>query len=352
MAARGGRGGRGLGLRIGVPSRLQTGRPQPLPVPQPLPLPLPPVVRGENNSSSGGANSALHFTPREDVNLEDLERLQPPLGFGSGGRVYKVRHKRTGKEYALKIIQEKHEEEVRKQIVREMQILRRARCPFIVDCYGIFDTMGEISFVLELMDGGTLADVVKAQGSIPEQYLAEISRHVLQGLQYLHREHVVHRDIKPSNLLINRDGQVKIADFGVSTMLANTLAQCTSYVGTSAYLSPERINPPAEGGGQYDGYASDVWSFGLTLLELSMGRFPYIQAGHSADWMTLFGAIVYNDPPQAPSGTSAEFRSFIAACLQKDVKARATVAALLEHPFCRMYTDVQYANLQALFKSK
>ncbi|CAI5458723.1 unnamed protein product [Closterium sp. Yama58-4] len=238
------------------------------------------------------------FTPREDVALEDLERILPPLGFGSGGRVYRVRHKKTGKEYALKVIQEKYDEEVRKQIIQEMQILRRARSDHVVECYGIFDHLGEISFVLELMDGGTLADVTKKRGKIPESFMPEVARQCLQGLLYLHRQHVVHRDIKPSNLLFNRQGQVKIADFGVSKELASTLAQCNSYVGTSAYLSPERINPPPGEG--YDGYLSDVWSMGLSLLELVIGRFPYVQAGQSADWMTLFGAIVFNEPPEAP----------------------------------------------------
>ncbi|CAI5986613.1 unnamed protein product [Closterium sp. NIES-65] len=341
------------------------------------------------------------FTPREDVALEDLERILPPLGFGSGGRVYRVRHKKTGKEYALKVIQEKYDEEVRKQIIQEMQILRRARSDHVVECYGIFDHLGEISFVLELMDGGTLADVTKKRGKIPESFMPEVTRQCLQGLLYLHRQHVVHRDIKPSNLLFNRQGQVKIADFGVkiadfgvskelastlaqcnsyvdtsaylsperinpppgegyngylsdvwsmglsllelssllslllfvidpfssasvippplsqvkiadfgvSKELASTLAQCNSYVGTSAYLSPERINPPPGEG--YDGYLSDVWSMGLSLLELVIGRFPYVQAGQSADWMTLFGAIVFNEPPEAPGSCSPEFQDFI-----------------------------------------
>lgn len=125
------------------------------------------------------------------------------------------------------------------------------------------------------------------------------------------------------------------------------MAHCNSYVGTSAYLSPERINPPQAGSG-YDGYASDVWSFGLTLLELALGRFPYVQAGQAADWMTLFGAIVFNDPPQAPQTFSPEFRSFINACLQKEPKQRASVASLLEHPYCLKYREPQWMDLTPL----
>ncbi|CAI5513265.1 unnamed protein product [Closterium sp. Naga37s-1] len=263
------------------------------------------------------------FTPREDVALEDLERILPPLGFGSGGRVYRVRHKKSGKEYALKVIQEKYDEEVRKQIIQEMQILRRARSDHVVECYGIFDHLGEISFVLELMDGGTLADVTKKRGKIPESFMPEVkianmgvSESWDSKCLTTHNHSPVYAlfPLSPTNplspphpslfsqvkiadfgvskelastlaqcnsyvkiadsggskelasTLAQCNSYVKIADFGGSKELASTLAQCNSYVGTSAYLSPERINPPPGEG--YDGYLSDVWSMGLSLLEL------------------------------------------------------------------------------------
>lgn len=142
---------------------------------------------------------------------------------------------------------------------------------------------------------------------------------------------------------------MKIADFGVSSVLANTMAQCTSYVGTSAYLSPERINPPA-GGGEYNGYASDVWSLGVTLLELALGRFPFGPPGQVADWMTLFGAIVYNDPPQAPEHFSPQFRDFISSCLQKDFNKRASISALIQHPFASMHQETAWADLRTLLQ--
>eukprot|EP00897_Mesotaenium_endlicherianum_P002180 jgi/Mesen1/1990/ME000147S01081 len=283
MAARGGPRGRGLGLRIGVPPRTASGslagRPVP-PLAVPQPLPLPPVPANEGGQIDGSLLAAGDAS-REQIGLEDLEKFNPPLGQGSGGKVYKVRHRRTG------------------------------------------------------------------QGGIPEEYLAEITRQVLQGLSYLHRLHVVHRDIKPSNLLVNHSGEVKIADFGVSTTLDNTLAQCNSYVGTSAYLSPERINPPPAGG-RYNAYAGDVWSLGLTLLELKMGRFPYLQPGQTADWMTLFGNIVYNDPPVAPEACSLAFRSFISSCLQKDPMRRPSVRQLIEHPFAQMYQEPRFTDLRCL----
>ena len=119
-------------------------------------------------------------------------------------------------------------------------------------------------------------------------------------------------------------------------------------MGTSAYLSPERINPPQTGDG-YDGYSGDIWSFGLTFLELVVGRFPYEQAGQSADWMTLFSAIVFNEPPAAPATCSPELQDFVRQCLQKDPRRRMTAAALLEHPFCKLYIgNPKYCDLKAI----
>ncbi|XP_024383526.1 mitogen-activated protein kinase kinase 9 [Physcomitrium patens] len=345
------RGSRGLGLSLNLPSRQS---PRPPPVPQPLPLPPPTLDSRYNNSSNysnnnnnynnsnnpssrgveGGGAQLTHVTHVKNVVLSDLEKVSL-LGAGSGGKVYKVRHRWTGKEYALKIIQAKHEVMVRRQIMREMEILQISKSPHLVECYGVFDRGGEISFVLEYMDGGTLADVLKYHKKIGERYLAEVTKQVLLGLLYLHKHKIVHRDIKPSNLLLNRKQEVKIADFGVSTVLANTLAQCNSFVGTCAYMSPERFDPDGNGG-EY-GYAADIWSLGLTLLECAIGRFPCLQPGEKPDWPTLMYAICLGEPPAPPSDASPEFRDFIILCLQKESARRPSAEMLLSHPFVRKY---------------
>ena len=144
--------------------------------------------------------------------------------------------------------------------------------------------------------------------------------------------------------------QVKIADFGVSTMLQSTIAQCNSFVGTSAYLSPERINPSPHGDGRYNAYKSDIWSLGLTLLELYMGRYPYteFQPGQVLPFFSLYNAIVRNDPPQAPPECSWYFKDFIAKCLTKDVASRPSVSDLIRHPFAAMYEEPQFQDLRAI----
>ncbi|KAK8951522.1 Mitogen-activated protein kinase kinase 5 [Platanthera zijinensis] len=266
--------------------------------------------------------------PLPTPSLSDLERVRR-IGSGSGGTVWMVRHRTTGRIYAMKVIYGNHEESVRRQICREIEILRTADNPFVVRCHGMYDQAGEIQVLLEYMDGGSL----EGHRITSERFLADVARQVLSGLAYLHRQKIVHRDIKPSNLLINGARQVKIADFGVGRILAQTMDPCNSAVGTIAYMSPERINTDLNHG-IYDGYAGDIWSFGLSILEFYLGRFAFgDNLGRQGDWASLMCAICYSNPPEAPQTASSEFRSFIACCLQKDPARRLTAVQLLQHPF-------------------
>lgn len=343
-------------LKLPIPTRDPTmfTRNYPTDFPAPMPLPLPPPFAGQQYPEPQRLPPApQQFLPspanhNQDVLLEDLERIGI-LGSGSGGKVYKARHKRSGKIYALKCIQDKHEPMLMRQIMKEMQILRGANdSRFVVQCYGVYERGGEIMFVLEYMDAGTLADVLHKQKKISEEYLAEMTRQVLTGLAYLHKKKIVHRDIKPSNLLLNNKQEVKIADFGVSTVLAHTMAQCNSFVGTCAYMSPERFNPDGNGG-NYDGYSADIWSLGLTLLECFIGRFPCLKPGERPDWPTLMCAICLGDPPSPPPEATPNFRNFIRLCLQKDALRRPTAEQLLKHAYLTQY-EGQPCNLATLLQ--
>lgn len=169
--------------------------------------------------------------------LEDLEAIKV-IGKGSGGVVQLVRHKWVGTLFALKAIQMNIQEDIRKQIVQELKINQASQCSHIVVCYHSFYHNGVISLVLEYMDRGSLVDVIKQVKTILEPYLAVVCKQVLQGLVYLHnKRHVIHRDIKPSNLLVNHKGEVKITDFGVSAMLASSMGQRDTFVGTYNYMS-------------------------------------------------------------------------------------------------------------------
>ncbi|XP_072995641.1 mitogen-activated protein kinase kinase 1 [Typha latifolia] len=271
-----------------------------------------------------------------DLQPEDLEAIKV-IGKGSGGVVQLVRHKWMGTFYALKGIQMNIQETVRKQIVQELKINQVSQCPHVVVCYHSFYQNGVISLVLEYMDRGSLADIIKQIKTILEPYLAVLCKQVLKGLVYLHHErHVIHRDIKPSNLLVNHKGEVKITDFGVSAVLANSMGQRDTFVGTYNYMSPERIS-----GSSYD-YKSDIWSLGLVILECAIGRFPYIpeEAEGWLNFYELLEAIVDQPPPSAPSDQfSPEFCSFISACIQKDPQERMSSLELLDHPFIKKFED-------------
>ncbi|KAL6224216.1 hypothetical protein ACLB2K_003072 [Fragaria x ananassa] len=261
------------------------------------------------------------------------------IGKGNGGVVQLVQHKWTGQFFALKVIQMNIQESTRKQIAQELKINQSSQCPYIVVCYSSFYDNGCISIILEYMDGGSLADLLKKVRSIPEPYISVMCKQVLRGLLYLHHEkHIIHRDFKPSNLLINHRGEIKITDFGVSAIKANTSEQANTFVGTYNYMSPERIQ------GHSYSYKSDIWSMGLVLLECATGKFPYTPPDQNEGWENFFelmSAVVDLPPPCAPSDQfSPEFCSFISACVQKDPKKRLSAHDLLAHPFISMYDDL------------
>ncbi|XP_061373109.1 mitogen-activated protein kinase kinase 5-like [Gastrolobium bilobum] len=292
-----------------------------------LPLPLPVPDRATSTSSSFGPPLPLPLPPPPStltVPFSELDRLNR-IGSGCGGTVYKVLHRTTGRVYALKVIIGNHEESVRPQIHREIQILRDVDDRNVVKCHDMYDENGQIQLLLEFMDGGSL----EGKHIPDEKQLSDVAGQILRGVAYLHRRHIVHRDIKPSNLLINSRKEVKIADFGVGRMLKETIEPCNSSVGTIAYMSPERINTE-KNEGRYNAYAGDIWSFGVSILEFYMGRFPF---GKHGDWVSLMCAICMSQPPQAPPTASLHFRDFVSRCLHRDPSRRWTASALLAHPF-------------------
>lgn len=163
---------------------------------------------------------------------------------------------------------------------------------------------------------------------IPEDVLTIIASSVVQALHYLqHNLKVIHRDVKPSNILVNRAGYVKICDFGISGYLVDSFAN-TMDAGCRPYMAPERIDPVT--GKRYD-IKSDVWSLGITMIELATGRFPYNQWGNPFQQLK---EVVKGQPPSLPKDMfTKEFDDFIFRCLQKNLEKRPNYVTLLEHPF-------------------
>ncbi|GMJ00241.1 MAP kinase kinase 10 [Hibiscus trionum] len=304
---------------------------------QGLRLSLPPPLAAADlrqQSHYAALLSAIGPTSPDIKSLSDLEKLSV-IGHGNGGTVYKVRNRKSSSVYALKVLRfDQNATIIRHQAACEAEILKRVDSQFVVKCLAVFDTIeGDLCFVMEHMESGSLYDELRVRRNLPEHAVSGIAARVLRGLQYLHGMHIVHGDIKPSNLLINGKGNVKIADFGVSKIVVGARNACDMCMGTCAYMSPERVDPERWNGDKADGFAGDVWSLGVVLLECFVGHYPLIGLGETPDWAALMCAICFGERPEMPETASLDFRSFVRRCLEKDWRNRGTVDELLDHPF-------------------
>ncbi|CAH1724333.1 hypothetical protein AGLY_008578 [Aphis glycines] len=291
----------------------------------------------------------------------DFEKMKDgELGAGNGGVVMKVKHKSSGLIMARKLIHLEVKPAIKKQIIRELKILHECNHAHIVGFYGAFYSDGEISICMEYMDGGSL-DLILQKTRIPEPMLGTITAAVVKGLIYLREQHsIIHRDVKPSNILVNSAGEIKICDFGVSGQLIDSMAN--SFVGTRSYMSPERLQ-----GTQYT-LQSDIWSLGLSLVEMAIGMYP-IPAPDAKTLASIFGPrsqaaetieniegdvfangngprpmaifelldyIVNEPPPTLPAGIFSDaFKDFVDRCLKKNPNERGDFKMLMDHQWIK-----------------
>ena len=307
-------------------------------------------------SSQSGAEHAAGGTEQHDkLALSEFKMIRV-LGEGTSGVVKLVRHRPTSRKYAMKVIQLGCSEQERKQILIEVKTLHKSSVPGIIAFSDAFYADNAVHIILEYMDCGSLAAVLKRHGTLPEPLLARLSGDLLGGLEHLHRElKVIHRDIKPANVLLNNRGEVKLADFGMSGQLASTFSRLASWVGTAAYMSPERIS-----GSDYS-YESDIWAFGTVLWECSVGRYPYSKdaandgragpdplpeeqkGGGLLFWDLLFLIVECPPPPLPPeSGLSAAFCDIVHSCMLADGAARPSANTLLSH---RWFAEVDFSGV-------
>ncbi|KAF8514217.1 kinase-like protein [Hysterangium stoloniferum] len=263
------------------------------------------------------------------INMGELE-LHEELGKGNYGTVKKVRHRPTNVLMAMKEIRLELDDSKLNAIIMELDILHRATSPQIVEFYGAFFIESCVYYCMEYMDAGSL-DKLSRGGGMDEYVLARIVHNVVKGLKFLKDSlQIIHRDVKPTNMLVNRRGDVKLCDFGVSGQLEKSLAKTN--IGCQSYMAPERIKGESQNNvGTYT-VSSDVWSLGLSILELAMGTYPYPPETYSNVFAQLT-AIVHGSPPEIPNGYSDTCREFVNLCMMKEPEARATCADLLGHPF-------------------
>ena len=278
-------------------------------------------------------------------NLSDLIK-QELLGSGVSGEVYKAIHCSTQKKFALKIIPYKEDDKLKNLIENEVKALHQCKCENLIKCYASYLNDNSVNIVVEFMDKGTLGDVLKKVGKIPENILGIMTVQILKGLEFLHNQKIIHRDIKPSNILVSSKGLVKISDFGVSGYVKDTNGQKESMVGTYLYMAPERIINK-----QYT-MKSDIWSLGMSLLECITGQNPYLygkkEVINNIQFWDLVSFLNDHDPPKlSPLEFSEEFCDFIACCLVKNDKDRYSSTKLMEHKFISMYLKVPTIELKS-----
>ncbi|KAL3424595.1 protein kinase byr1 [Phlyctema vagabunda] len=314
---------------------LALNAPAPRPVaPSESDLQVPGGIGNDNSRQTAQLEIGIEY--RLDLKREDLEVLKE-LGRGNGGTVSKVRHVVTGTIMARKVIHVEAKKEMRRRIVRELQIMYECNSQFIVNFYGAFlSESNDVIMCMEHMDVGSLDSVSQRFGPVRVDVLGKIAEATLGGLTYLYiKHHIMHRDIKPSNILVNSKGEIKLCDFGVSGELINSVAD--TFVGTSTYMAPERIQ------GQKYTVKSDVWSFGLSIMELAIGKFPFDASEHLSDGdvapqgiLDLLQQIVFEPAPRLPKSEAfpAILDDMIQKCLAKDPAERPTPQQLYEQePF-------------------
>lgn len=300
---------------------------------------------GALHISSTGLTTSLEG-PSYVLSLDDLVPVEDArgtfLGQGSSGSVRRLRNRRTGEVVAIKEIKltsAAHLGEIR----RELETLYTSEAvqptEVLVSFYGAFSYEGSVFIAMECLDG-SLDDVPTP---VPHAVLSHLTRHVLEGLVYLHRSrHLIHRDLKPSNILFRRvTGEVKISDFGVSSVLEGTAGDANSFVGTVTYMSPERLR------GDIYSYAADVWSLGLVVAELALGFSPYegLRGGSSeARFWALLQHLGRDGPAlELPDSVEPNLADFIEQCVRKGPADRPTCEDLMAHSFITMYNAADCA---------
>ncbi|XP_050098125.1 myosin-IIIb-like isoform X3 [Anopheles aquasalis] len=288
--------------------------------------------------------------PTERFELLDL------IGEGTYGEVYSAKDKHTGRKYAVKIL-ESIADNI-EEIEEEYLVLRDlSKHPNIPDFAGLFLKRGttveddQLWFVLELCTGGSVTDLVQGLRSrgarLSNNQIAYILRETVQALVFLHENHCMHRDIKGHNILLTESGHVKLVDFGVSSHLAATMARRNTSVGTPYWMAPEVIACEQQLDQSYDSRC-DVWSIGITAIELAEGDPPLCEL-HP---MRALFQIPRNPPPKLahPEQYSSMLSDFIAECLVKDLEQRPFSKELATHPFLKSvgpYVDQIRQELRA-----
>ncbi|KAL9548733.1 hypothetical protein MBANPS3_005550 [Mucor bainieri] len=296
------------------------------------PFPYSPVTQQTTNnicpSESNWANK-----------YEDFD-IGKPIGYGSSAVVYEAIYKPLKKRVAVKMIDlDMFERNQIDELRRETALMALSKHPNVLRVYGSFVNGSKLYIVTPYLAAGSCLDIMKTTfpDGLDEVSIATILRQALEGLIYLHKNGHIHRDVKAGNLLMDQQGTVLLADFGVSSSLAENGDVRKTFVGTPCWMAPEVMEQAG-----YD-YKADIWSFGITSLELATGHAPFAKfPPMKVLMMTLSNAPPTLDREGGKHKYSRAFKDMIDLCLQKDPNKRPSAEKLLQHPFFKQAKKRDY----------
>jgi serine/threonine-protein kinase OSR1/STK39 len=290
--------------------------------------------------------------PREYPTMAEGYELLEECGRGVSATVWRALVKGTNEEVAIKQLDLEHMNCSLDEITRESQTMRSFNHPNLLPLYSSFVHEQHVWMVMPYVAGGSVLNIMKYafNEGLEEPIIATIMRDVLKALEYLHKNGIIHRDIKAANVLLDTNGRVYLADFGVSTSMerggswGNLRMARSTFVGTPCWMAPEVM----QGDEKYDAKA-DIWSFGITLLELAHGHAPFARLPP----MKVLMMALQNPPPTLEQSDSKKhfskaMRDIVAKCLVKNPHERPTASQLLEHKFFKTAHDANYLKRHLL----
>ncbi|KZV54470.1 Mitogen-activated protein kinase kinase kinase 3 [Dorcoceras hygrometricum] len=301
-------------------------------------LPRPP---GSIVSPSPSYSPRSPGTPESSGGISSKWRKGKLLGRGTFGHVYLGFNSENGQMCAIKEVRvvsdDPSSKESLKQLNQEIALLSRLSHPNIVQYYGSDLSEDRLSVYLEYVSGGSIYKLLQEYGAFAEPVIQNYTRQILSGLAYLHGRNTIHRDIKGANILVDPNGEIKVADFGMAKHVWIVSSSMLSFKGSPYWMAPEVVM-------NTNGYSLpvDIWSLGCTVLEMATSKPPWSQYEGVA---AIFKIGNSKDVPEIPDHLSADAKSFIRQCLQREPSARPTASQLLGHPFVRNQSTPKATNV-------
>ncbi|OIT03817.1 PREDICTED: mitogen-activated protein kinase kinase kinase YODA-like isoform X2 [Nicotiana attenuata] len=311
------------------------------------PLPRPPITI--SNTSPFSHSNSVATSPSVPRSPGRADNLSSPgsrwkkgklLGRGTFGHVYVGFNSDSGEMCAMKEVtlfsDDSKSKESAKQLAQEVALLSRLRHPNIVQYYGSEMVPDKLHIYLEYVSGGSIYKLLQEYGPFGETAIRSYTQQILSGLAYLHAKSTVHRDIKGANILVDPNGRIKLADFGMAKHITGQSCPL-SFKGSPYWMAPEVIKNSSG-----CNLAVDIWSLGCTVLEMATSKPPWSQYEGVA---AMFKIGNSKELPAIPEHLSDEGKDFVRKCLQREPRSRPTAAELLEHPFVKDAAPLEKPNI-------